>query len=29
MTRPRDSGWLWLAGIAAANAVGLIGGWVL
>jgi hypothetical protein len=27
MTRPRDSGWLWLAGIAAVQAVGLIGGW--
>jgi hypothetical protein len=29
MTRERDSGWLWLAGIAAANAVGLYLGWVL
>jgi hypothetical protein len=29
MTRPRDSGWLWLAGIAAVQAVGLYLGWVL
>jgi hypothetical protein len=29
MNRPRDSGWLWLAGIAVLNAVGLYLGWML